>query len=212
MRVPQALWDEFAGSGAPPHDVAIALAMSPTSGTWRNLSGSAIAYGLVEGGYNATRMTLTPLGRRIVAPTAEGDDDRARVEAILTPRVMSEFFRRYNRAKFPSNNIAENVLVELGLPKDRARAAREVLEKNGRSVGIIRDTKTGPFVAVDDPAPAQRSAQDADITIPPSESAPDEPVPKTTRQFPTVVPASRGDSGPGYQIQPQRPLSRGAPC
>ena len=60
LKLPQALWDEFAGKDAPPHNVAIALGMSPTSGTWRNLCGTAVAYGLVEGGYNATKMALTP--------------------------------------------------------------------------------------------------------------------------------------------------------
>ena len=55
MRIPQALWDEFAGKGAAPHDVAIALDLAPTSGNWRLLCGGSIAYGLTEGGYNATR-------------------------------------------------------------------------------------------------------------------------------------------------------------
>jgi hypothetical protein len=215
LRLPQAIWDEFAGKGAAPHDVAIALDMSPTSGTWRNLAGSAIAYGLVEGGYNATRMTLTSLGRRIVAPTAEGDDDRARVEAVLQPRVMGEFLRRYDRAKFPSDQIAENVLVELGLPKDRAPAARDVLLKNARSVGIIRETKTGPFVAIDEPGPAQRSLEDSRIPVPPADAAPavaEPPVtpPRVAAEGATPVPIlSRGDSGPGTVATTQRPLTRG---
>ncbi len=209
-RVPQALWDEFAGSGAAPHDVAIALNMSPTSGTWRNLAGSALAYGLIEGGYNATRMLLTPLGRRIVAPTEEGDDGRARIEAATTPRVMSEFFQRYNRAKFPSQRIAENVLIELGLPKERAAAAFDTLEKNGRAVGILRETKTGLFVAVDDPGPPLRRPSDSDIAVPPGEAAPAEPIPRTTRPLIGVSSESSIDSGPGVAIAQQRPLSRGA--
>lgn len=212
MRLPQAIWDEFAGKGAAPHDVAIALDMSPTSGTWRNLAGSAIAYGLVEGGYNATRMTLTALGRRIVAPTIEGDDARAYAEAVLMPRIMGDFLRRYDRSKFPSDQIAENVLVELGLPKDRASAARDVLIKNARAAGIIRDTKTGLFVALDDPVPAQRSVEDSAIVVPAADVAPSVPAPPVTGSrlvegVPT--PPSRGDSGPGTLAVHQRPLTRG---
>lgn len=148
-RIAHAIWENFAGRGAAPHDVAISLDMSPTSGTWRNLCGSAIAYGLTEGGYAADQITLTPLGRRIVGPTEAGDDARARVEAVLQPRVQREFFEKYNKAKLPPDNIGANVLVSMGLPKDRAARSFEILKENGQVTGIIRDTKTGPFVAIE---------------------------------------------------------------
>jgi hypothetical protein len=158
LRIAQALWDNFAGRGGAPYDVAVAIDMSPTSGSWRNLCGTSIAYGLTEGGYNAAEITLTELGRRIVAPTDEGDDALARREAVMRPRIMREFFNKYNRAKFPSDVIAQNVLVSLGLPKDRAANALEVLRENGTATGIIRETKTGPFVAVDSvPTPPGRA-------------------------------------------------------
>jgi hypothetical protein len=208
------LWDEFAGKDAPPHNVAIALGMSPTSGTWRNLCGSAVAYGLVEGGYNATKMALTALGKRIVAPTSEGDDDGARVQAVLNPRIMNEFFRKYDRAKFPSDKIAENVLVELGLPKERAATARDILVKNGSAVGIIKSMKTGSFVALDEPGPSKRSDEDAEIAIPASDSvAPQDqatPPPGSDVAPRFVRSRMRSDSGPGYSLAPQQPLARGA--
>lgn len=151
LRVARGLWDDFAGKSAPPHDVALAINMTPTSGPWRTLCGASIAYGLTEGGYNADEIKLLPLGRRIVAPEEEGDDSRARVEALLKPRIMREFFQKYDRAKFPQDSIAQNVLVSLGLPKDRAAAALDAIKDSGRKAGIIRDTKTGLFVAIDLP-------------------------------------------------------------
>jgi len=154
-RIAQAIWDNFAGRGAAPHDVAIALRMSPTSGGWRNLCGSAIAYGLTEGGYAADQITLTPLGRRIVAPTEEGDEAAARVEAILQPRLEREFYEKYNRAKFPPDPIGRNVMASLGLPRDRAERAFELLKENGVYAGLLRDTKTGLFVAIERPVAIQ---------------------------------------------------------
>lgn len=151
-RIAEAIWDNFAGKGAPPHTVAMALDLSPTSGGWRNLCGASIAYGLTDGGYNANEITLTDLGRRMVAPTVEGDDARARQEAVLKPTMMGEFFKRYNRAKFPKDNIAENVIVDMGLPKERAAALVVLLKQNGQAVGFISETKTGPFVSLDAPA------------------------------------------------------------
>jgi predicted nucleotide-binding protein len=149
LRIARAIWDNFAGRGGAPHQIAMALDMSPTSGTWRNLCGSAIAYGLTDGGYNAQQIHLTDLGRRIVAPVEEDDDARGRREAALTPRVIREFFERYNRAKFPRDDIARNVLVDLGLPKDRTEQALETIKAIGKQVGIVVETKTGLFVALD---------------------------------------------------------------
>jgi len=163
QRIAQAIWDNFAGKGAAPHKIATALDLSPTSGGWRNLCGASIAYGLTEGGYAANEITLTALGRRVVGPTAEGDDFVARQEAVLKPKIMGDFFRRYDRAKLPKDNIAENVLVEMGLPKERAPALVNLLKQNGTEVGFITDTKTGPFVAVDaKPSQTDLKRNDAD--------------------------------------------------
>ena len=64
LSIAEALWENYAGKGAAPHDVAMALDYTPTSGSWRNLCGASIAYGLTNGGYNAPEITLTDLGRR----------------------------------------------------------------------------------------------------------------------------------------------------
>lgn len=147
LKIIEALWENFAGKPAAPHQVAMALDLSPTSGGWRNLCGASIAYGLTEGGYNAATISLTSLGRRIVAPTVEGDDKAALREASLKPRIPREFFNRYNRAKFPREDIAENIIIQMGIPKDRAKSVVAILRDNGRKVGIIQETKTGLFVA-----------------------------------------------------------------
>lgn len=147
-RIPQGLWDDFAGKGAEPHQLALSLDLSPTSSNWRMLCGASIAYGLTNGGYAASSIDLTDVGRKLIAPLHEGDDADARKEACLKPRVLNEFFRRYDKAKFPKDEIAKNVLVSLGVPKDRADTALELIKKNGEYCGFIFQTKTGPFVAL----------------------------------------------------------------
>ena len=142
---------KLCSKGTAPHEVALALELSSTSGGWRNLCGTSIAYGLTEGGYNANEIILTDLGKRIVAPEDEGDDARARVEAILQPRIMGEFFRKYDKAKFPKETIAENVLVGMGIPKERAEKAVEIVRENGIYTGVLKETKTGLFVALGSP-------------------------------------------------------------
>lgn len=160
IRIPRGLWENYAGKGTAPHNVAMALNLSPTSGGWRNLCGAAIAYGLTEGGYNASEITLTDLGRRVVAPVVEGDDIKAMQEAAVKPRILGEFFRHYDRAKFPRDDIAANVLVSKGIPKERADAVLALLKRNGDFVGFIKQTKTGPFVSLDvSPSAISRAPQ-----------------------------------------------------
>ncbi len=151
QKIASALVDNYAGKDASPPDLALALGISPTSSAWPALTGSAIAYGLTEGGVNANKIKLLPLGRKLVAPEAEGQDLDARREAILKPRILKEFFERYRRAKFPNDTIAGNVLKSLGLPAERIETALDVVKANGRYAGIIRETPTGPFVNLDSP-------------------------------------------------------------
>lgn len=151
QRIASALVDNFAGDSGSPPDVALALGISPTSSGWPTLAGASIAYGLSDGGVNANAMKLTALGRRLVAPEAEGEDLIARREAILKPRILREFFEKYRRAKVPNDQIAGNVLKSLGLPADRVENALEIIKANGSYAGIIRETPTGPFINLDSP-------------------------------------------------------------
>lgn len=169
QRIAGTLVDNFAADSASPPDVALALGISPTSSAWPALTGASIAYGLTEGGVNANLIKLSPLGRRLVAPEAEGEDVLARREAILKPKILKEFFEKYRRAKLPADAIAVNVLRSLGLPADRTQVALEVIKANGVYAGIIRDTPTGPFVNLDSP------------TI---------PHPTTTPEFSEVLPSA----------------------
>ncbi len=150
LRVAHALWDNFAGKPIAPVQVAIALELSPTAPTWRYLSGAAAAYGLTNGGYNSKEISLTDnIGKRIVAPTTEGDDKKALVQAALTPTLLSKFFNNYDNAKLPKDNIAQNILIEWGVPKDKALQVFDLIKENGEFTGIIMNTKTGPFIFID---------------------------------------------------------------
>ena len=161
QKIASAIMDNFAGDGGSPPDIALALGISPTSSAWPLLAGASIAYGLTNGGVNAGKMTITELGKRLVAPEEEGTDIVARREAIMKPRLLKEFFDKYRRAKLPTDVIATNVLRGQGIPADRTEAALTILKENGRYAGVIRETPTGPFINLDSPgvpAPAATPA------------------------------------------------------
>jgi len=149
LKIAQTLYDNFGGKPAAPHQVALALEISPTSSVWNLLPGASIAYGLTNGGKNANEISLAEFGKKIVATEEEGEDDIAKVEACLKPRIIKEFYERYNKAKFPKDVIAKNVLVSMGVPKEKVNEVYNIIYANGIYAKIIQETKTGPFVFID---------------------------------------------------------------
>jgi predicted nucleotide-binding protein len=113
------------------------------------MCGASIAYGLTEGGYNAEAISLTALGRRIVAPTSEGDDFAAKREATLRPRIVRDFLTRYNESKLPNDTIGKNVLEELGVPIERAAAVYKDIVDSARTVNFLREVKGATYVDLD---------------------------------------------------------------
>jgi len=69
IRLAQSMYGDFAGKPTQPHQLAMSVDVSPTSSGWQDLCGASIAYGLTSGGKNAPTISLTDLGRRVIAPT-----------------------------------------------------------------------------------------------------------------------------------------------
>ena len=76
LRVPRAILDHHAGQAVPPLYVAKALDIDPKGTQLRVLSGAAIAFGLIEGGAQASAISLTDLARRVLRPKSGGGRSR----------------------------------------------------------------------------------------------------------------------------------------
>jgi hypothetical protein len=83
LRLPQAIFDHYAGKPTAPFNVAKALNVDPKGSQLRLLSGAAIAFGLIEGGAQAGVISVTDLARRIIRPKVEDEDTEAKREAVL---------------------------------------------------------------------------------------------------------------------------------
>jgi predicted nucleotide-binding protein len=149
IRVPKAICDNFAKNPTKPFNVAAALDLKPSSSHFRMLVGASSAYGLTEGSHSSELISLTDLGRQIAAPTEEGMDIRAMKEAMLKPRVINQFLRKYNHSKVPIERIAQNVLEEMGVPKDSSRQTFQLLIKSARDMGFLRELKGEFYVDLD---------------------------------------------------------------
>jgi predicted nucleotide-binding protein len=146
LRVATAIGENYGYKSSSPLQVAKALDISPTTGGFKALTGASIAYGLTNGGYNADSISITPLGMRIVRPTVDGDDLDAKREALLKPRVIREFLQKYDAAPFPKDTIAQNVLMEMGVPQERAAEALKLITEGANSVGFLQTIKDRKYV------------------------------------------------------------------
>lgn len=150
MVIPKAIKDNFEGQAAPPLLLAEACKISPTSSNWRYLTGAAVAYGLIDGAYNSKTIALTTLGERIVAPLEEGDENIALKEAIMLPSVLSEFYKQFNNNKLPRTDIAYNLLMNKGIPKDKVETTWNILKSNAQKAQILKIISGNEYIFIDD--------------------------------------------------------------
>ena len=144
LRVARAIRDQYASNPTRPMHVATAMGLSLGSGHFRMIAGASVAYGITKGGYNAETISLTDLGRRIVAPTVDGDDMVAMREAVLRPRVPGEFLRKYDGHALPSKEVALNVLRDdLGVHASRVETTYDLIRENARVVGFVHQGVKG---------------------------------------------------------------------
>ena len=193
LRIPQSIADNYGKQPTRPLALAEAMELLPGSSRFRMLCGASIAYGLTAGGYNAEVVELTALARRIVAPTEEGDDVAARREAVLRPRVLREFLTRYDGSKLPPEQIACNVLEEMGVPQDRAASTFDLIVDGAAKVGFLREVKGHRYVDLE-------GAERKSVSNEPSDEATDTPSEESAttedrRLRKDSLPAARAQAG-----------------
>jgi hypothetical protein len=146
LRVARAITDEYGKQPTRPLDVAAAMGMTPTSGGFKMLTGASIAYGFTEGGAQADAISLTDLGLRVMAPTEEGDDEAAKREALLRPRVVREFLEKYDGSKLPRPTIGKNVLEQMGVTSTATQRTLELIIESANELGLLTEINGERYV------------------------------------------------------------------
>jgi predicted nucleotide-binding protein len=129
--------------------VAKALDLDPKGSQLKVISGAAIAFGLTEGGSQSAAISITDLAKQILRPLDEGQDIAAKKEALLKPRIFGEFLHKYDTHTFPRDDIAANVLIEMGVPQDKAEEVRERILESAAGMGFIDELKGKKYVHLD---------------------------------------------------------------
>jgi hypothetical protein len=98
----------------------------------------------------------------------------AKVEAALRPTIIRQFYQKYDKGKFPSDKIAQNVLLSMGVPKDRLKDVYDIISNAGEVAGIIHRTKTGLYVAISTPSSGKHEATKTTESGAEAEGSPDQ--------------------------------------
>jgi hypothetical protein len=137
LAVAQVIRDTYAGKSASWTEIADALGVSATSAPNRYPLWSAGAYGLVIKA-DENKYSLSDTGRKILAPTYEGEREEGVKKALFTPSVLSRFYTDYNGSLLPSEDLLPNVLeTRYDVPRERTKEAIALLKENARYAGAL---------------------------------------------------------------------------
>ncbi len=140
--VAEKLHQIYAGKSASRNELASALGSAPNSPKTHYLLRSAVAYGIVnDEGKN--KYSLAEPGRKIIAPTYEGEDKEALVKAVMTPATLSKFYSDYNGHPIPAAQHLANLLeTRYSIPRERTSEAIAIVRANGKYAGILDESQS----------------------------------------------------------------------
>ncbi len=175
--VAEKLREVYAGKSATWEELGEALGISVKNKNFKYLVWSAAAYGLVTTENEQARKlySLGETGRKIVAETFQGEAQEAKVKAVMTPTVLSQFYTDYNNNPIPGAQHIDNVLeTRYKVPRDRTKEATEIILANGKFAGIFEEQTLGqppivrltgvPSGSLSDAKETERSVKDMSST------------------------------------------------
>lgn len=146
LKVPQAIFENYAGDPTEPIDVAEVLGQAPKGTSFKMLTGAAIAYGLIDGGAQSDTINATSLAEKIFRPTIEGDEIAGKREAFLMPRVIGEFLNKYNKSTIPTSSIGINVLEKMGVPRNRGAEIFKTITEGAKELGLVKEINNKTYI------------------------------------------------------------------
>lgn len=161
LRVAQALEEANGGQPLPPVETATALGISPGSSDFRALLSSSFKYGLTSGSYKSERIELTDLGRQIVEPKSTEESREGLVAAALAPPTFRNIYEYYKGKKIPEKAFFQNTIVrEFGVPREHAGICVDTFTENVDAAGLVRATKSGPWLSIEAAPPKVNESSD----------------------------------------------------
>ena len=103
------------------------------------------AYGIIEKSGN-DQYRVTEIGRKIVAPTYEGENREGIIKAIAKPAILARFYTDYSDSLLPSRGIFRIVLEQgSGIPGNRVDETMQLIVQNAKYAGLLEEQADGKY-------------------------------------------------------------------
>jgi len=90
------------------------------------------------------------------------DWDDAKRETLLKPRVINEFLTHCNGGPIPKDNIAHNVLNQMGVPDHRTSEVLALILESAEALGLVTEIKGTRYVDLEGVEPTRGQSSDED--------------------------------------------------
>lgn len=132
------LHENYAGKAASVEQIAQGLGIKAGSANTNYLFSAAQAYNLLN--RESGQYSISEVGRKIIAPTFDGEDREGKVKAVLTPTMLSKFYNDFNNHPIPNSEFFPNVLEsKYGVPRERTSEAIGIVIQNAEFAGILEN-------------------------------------------------------------------------
>jgi len=147
LKIPQAIWEYNAGNPFSLLGLSGKLNCSVTSSSFAELLRSSQRYGLTEGSWNSDSsktVSLSSLGRTIIAPTSSDNVNANKRKALENTRVFRKIFDSLNGKILPPEDVLKNTLiVDCHLSKTDAEYAYKSIMENIQELNLIQEDGKG---------------------------------------------------------------------
>ncbi len=156
----------YNGKSWEPVFIADYVKITKTSQNFRDFTSSAYRYGLTEGTYQASTISLTSLGKSIIKPTSPEEEITARQTAVLNIPVYKKIYEHYKDGQLPFKqekyflNILES---QFKIPSQLVSECADQLIANGLYSGILFHSQGAYHVTFKGPSVSSESMSE-DIT------------------------------------------------
>lgn len=145
--IAESIMDNNAGKPYDRLSLAESLSQSPGSSKFRTQIISSGKFGLTKGGYNAPKISLTPLAVSILKPKSEEEKENGLKKALFNVGFYKEIFNKYNNYKIPKKQLFKNILQrEFDIPQDATEQCYKLMIENAKDLGILKELSGSLYI------------------------------------------------------------------
>lgn len=150
LRIAESVRDNNAGQPYNRIDLAKSLNTTPESSGFRMLISASSRFGITQGGYQAEKIALTDLGRKITSPTSDEERTNGLLEALFKVEFYKKFFEKFHNHKLPRKDLLLNAPErEFGIPFNERERCYDLLINNGNELSLLTNVGDSPYVRFD---------------------------------------------------------------